>query len=118
MTEIAPGIWYVDLTRTTSEQPTPMLPKLASAAGIVFELRGYPTNIGVWILPYLITAAENDRWMHIANIEGPFGRISGWQDFGWHLTPSSPHLGGKRVFLTDARAISYSESVMGHIAAS
>jgi hypothetical protein len=116
MTEIAPGIWYVDLTRTTSEQATPMLPKLASAAGIVFDLRGYPTNIGAWILPYLITAANDDHWMHIANIDGPFGRISGWQDFGWHLYPASPHLGARRVFLTDARAISYSESVMGHVA--
>ena len=75
MTEIAPGIWYVDLTRTTIEQATPMLPKLASAAGIVFDLRGYPTNIGQWILPYLISAPNNDHWMHIANIVGPFGRI-------------------------------------------
>jgi hypothetical protein len=116
MTEIAPGIWYVDLTRTTIEQATPMLPKLASAPGIVFDLRGYPTNIGRWILPYLITEANNDQWMHIANIDGPFGRISGWQNFGWRLYPASPHLGGKRVFLTDARAISYSESVMGYIA--
>jgi hypothetical protein len=116
MTEIAPGIWYVDLTRTTQEQATPMLPKLASAAGIVFDLRGYPTNIGYWILPYLITTANNDSWMHVANIVGPFGSISGWQSFGWRLTPASPHLGGRRVFLTDARAISYSESVMGHVA--
>jgi len=116
MTEIAPGIWYVDLTRTTIEQATPILPKLASAAGIVFDLRGYPTNIGAWILPYLITAANNDNWMHIANIVGPFGRISGWQSFGWRLTPASPHFGARRVFLTDARAISYAESVMGHVA--
>ena len=116
MTEIVPDIWYVDLTRTTIEQAIPMLPKLASAAGIVFDLRGYPTNIGQWILPYLITASNNDHWMHIANIDGPFGRISGWQSFGWHLTPASPHLGARRVFLTDARAISYSESVMGYVA--
>jgi hypothetical protein len=116
MTEIASGIWYVDLTRTTIEQATPTLPKLASAKGIVFDLRGYPTNIGQWILPYLITAANDDHWMHIANIDGPFGRISGWQSFGWHLMPVSPHLGARRVFLTDARAISYSESVLGYVA--
>jgi hypothetical protein len=116
MTEIAPGIWYVDLTRTTIEQATPMLPKLASAAGIVLDLRGYPTNIGSWILPYLLTADNNDNWMHVAQIVGPFGHISGWQSFGWPLTPASPHLGGRRVFLTDARAISYSESVMGYVA--
>jgi hypothetical protein len=67
-----------------------MLPKLASAAGIVFDLRGYPTNIGAWILPYLITTPNNDHWMHIANIDGPFGRISGWQDFGWRMTRVAP----------------------------
>ena len=33
----------------------------------------------------------------------------------WNLQPATPHIGGQRVFLTDGRAISYAESVMGYV---
>ena len=114
--EVAPGIRYVDLTRATMAQITPALPELATAAGIVFDVRGYPTDAGFGILQYLLTTAETDRWMHVNRIVGPYGQSAGWQDVGWDQKPAGPHLGGKIVFLTDGRAISYAESVMGYIA--
>ena len=54
--------------------------------------------------------------MHVAKLIGPFGRSAGWQSFGWDLKPASPRVAGKIVFLTDGRAISYAESVMGYVA--
>ena len=54
--------------------------------------------------------------MHVAKIIGPFGQSAGWQSFGWNLKPNTPRLAGKIVFLTDGRAISYAESVMGYVA--
>ena len=42
--ETGPGLWYVDLTRVTAAQLTPTLPSLALAKGIVFDMRGYPTD--------------------------------------------------------------------------
>jgi C-terminal processing protease CtpA/Prc len=54
--------------------------------------------------------------MHVAKIIGPFGASEGWQSVGWNLRPASPHFSGKIVFLTDGRAISYAESVMGYVA--
>ncbi len=114
--ELASGVWYVDLSRAPMAQITPVLPKLAAATGVVFDLRGYPTDAGFQILPYLITAPETDRWMHVNRIVGPFGQFAGSQDVGWDHKPATPHLGGKIVFLTDGRAISYAESVMGYVA--
>ena len=90
--------------------------ELASATGVVFDLRGYPTDAGAGILPYLIETSEADRWMHVNKIVGPFGQSAGWQSVGWNLRPRSPRLAGKIVFLTDGRAISYAESVMGYVA--
>jgi hypothetical protein len=116
LAEVAPGIRYVDLTRATMAQITPALPELSAATGIVFDLRGYPTDAGNGILPYLLTTAETDRWMHVNRIVGPYGQSAGWQDMGWNRQPASPHLGGRIVFLTDGRAISYAESVMGYVA--
>jgi hypothetical protein len=110
-----PGVWYVDLTRAQMTDVTPMLEKLTTAVGVVFDMRGYPTDAGAQILPHLIDAAESDRWMHVAKIVGPFGQAAGWQSFGWDLKPARPRVSGTIVFLTDGRAISYAESVMGYV---
>jgi len=114
--ELMPGIWYVDLTRARTADLTPKIDTLAAARGVIFDVRGYPSDAGAWVLPHLLDAAETDRWMHIAKIVGPFGRTAGWQSVGWNLTPAAPRLAGKVVFLTDGRAISYAESVMSYIA--
>jgi hypothetical protein len=110
------GVWYVDLSRVKMTQLTLALSQLASATGVIFDLRGYPTDAGFALLPHLLDAAEHDRWMHVAEITGPFGQVAGWKDFGWDLQPADPRLRGHIVFLTDGRAISYAESVMGYVA--
>jgi hypothetical protein len=114
--ELMPGIWYVDLTRAITADLRPKIDILAAARGVIFDVRGYPTDAGAWMLPHLLDTPETDRWMHVAKIVGPFGRMAGWQSAGWNLTPATPRLAGKVVFLTDGRAISYAESVMGYIA--
>jgi hypothetical protein len=115
LTELRPGIWYVDLTRVKMAELAPALEKLAGARGVVFDVRGYPTDAGFQILPHLIDAPEADRWMHVAKLVGPFGESEGWESRGWNLQPAGPRLRGKIVFLTDGRAISYAESVMGYV---
>ena len=116
VTEVTSGIWYVDLTRARMAQITPVLDKLAVATGVVFDVRGYPTDAGAQILPHLIGTSDTDRWMHLNKIIGPNGESAGWESAGWNLKPQSPQVGGKIVFLTDGRAISYAESVLGYVA--
>jgi hypothetical protein len=116
LAELSPGLWYVDLMRATYDHIWPMLPGLAEARGVVFDMRGYPTDAGASILPHLLAAPEHDRWMHVDRITGPFGRVGGVVDHGWDIQPKAPAITGRRVFLTDGRAISYAESVMGYIA--
>ena len=116
MAELEPGVWYVDLTRAKMAEIAPKLATLAAARGVVFDVRGYPTDAGAGILPHLLDAPETDRWMHVAKIVGPFYETAGWQDFGWDVKPASPRITGKVVFLTDGGAISYAESVMGYVA--
>jgi hypothetical protein len=112
--EIEPGLWYVDVTRADMAALAPRLPAIASGTGVVFDVRGYPTDAGYGILPHLLDAPESDLWMHVPMIVGPFGRISGFADAGWNVTPRAPRIAGRVVFLTDPRAISYAESVLGY----
>jgi C-terminal processing protease CtpA/Prc len=114
--ELEPRVWYVDLTRAKMAEITPKLETLAAARGVVFDVRGYPDDGGFGVLPHLLAEPETDRWMHVAKIVGPFYETAGWQDLGWDVKPALPHIAGKVVFLTDARAISYAESVMGYVA--
>jgi hypothetical protein len=113
--ELSADVWYVDLSRAQMNDINPALPKFAAAKGVVFDLRGYPTDSGFGVLGHLLSTAETDRWMHVARFTGPFGQNAGWESFGWDQTPKSPRVGGRVVFLTDGRAISYAESVMGYI---
>jgi hypothetical protein len=116
VSEMEPGLWYVDLTRAGMADVTSKLDALARARGVVFDVRGYPTDAGAGILPHLLDAPETDRWMHVAKIVGPFHEAAGWFDFGCDVKPAAPHLAGRVVFLTDGGAISYAESVMGYVA--
>src|SRR5205085_8859346 len=52
ITELMSGIWYVDLTRALSADLRPPLEGLAAARGVIFDVRGYPTDAGVWVLPH------------------------------------------------------------------
>jgi hypothetical protein len=113
---VEPVVWYVDLTRAKMAEIAPKVATLATARGVVFDVRGYPTDAGFGILPHLLDAPETDRWMHVAKIVGPFYETAGWQDLGWDVKPASPRIAGKVVFLTDGGAISYAESVMGYVA--
>jgi hypothetical protein len=115
ISQLERGIWYVDLTRVQMAAITPILPKLASARGVIFDLRGYPTDAGIGVLPYLISQPESARWMHVAWIAKPFGEVTGWDRIGWNLKPREPRIPPNRVWLTDGRAISYAESVMGYV---
>jgi hypothetical protein len=95
---------------------TPKIDRLASATAVLFDMRGYPAEGAFQMLRYLIDAPEADRWMHVAKVVGPFGQLGGWEDSGWNLQPAAPHFAGKIVFMTDGRAISAAESVMGYVA--
>lgn len=116
VSELAPGIFYVDLTRAAMSQIEPVLQRLAAAGGVVFDVRGYPTGDAHRVLPHLIEAAENARWMHVPRVVGPFGLWAGAQSEGWNLQPATPRVAAPRVFLTDGRAISYAESMLGYVA--
>lgn len=116
MDMLGDDIHYVDLTRVEMKAITERIEALASARGVVFDLRGYPAgNHGVihhlidepiwsakWMVPQIIYPDQQD--------------LVGYDTSGrWNMTPKQPRIQGRVVFLTDARAISYAESFLGII---
>ncbi|MBL4687583.1 MAG: hypothetical protein JKY37_23510, partial [Nannocystaceae bacterium] len=110
------GVWYVDLTRAEWADIQPMLPEIAAAPGVVFDLRGYPSDTHP-IIDHLIDDSEDALWMHVPSIVEPDGNVVAWKHLGWHRKPAAPHIDGEVVFLTGPGAISYGESVVGYVEA-
>ena len=113
--DLGRGVSYVDLRRASWQEINARIKELAAARGIVFDLRGYP-NGNHLILMHLLRAADtSSAWMKIPLVVLPDGKDWSFQEIGWNLPTASPHIGGKVVFLTDGRAISYAESFMGFV---
>jgi C-terminal processing protease CtpA/Prc len=111
--ELEPGIFYVDLDRMGDQEWTGVVPRLEKAKGIIFDMRGYPSGPGIQSLAHLSdNATRSARWNVPAptlpdRLDAPF------IESGWSVPPQKPYFHAKRAFITDGRAISYAETVMG-----
>jgi len=116
--EVAPGIVYFDLCGADDEALRAVMPRLIEAKGIVFDLRGYPDSAARALLPLLIDEpVQSARW-NIPIVTRPDRHDWEWSTTGrWDVEPATPRLKAPVAFLTDARAISYAESILGIVEA-
>ncbi len=117
--EVRPGIWYVDLDRVTTAQLQAAMPDLERASGLIFDLRGYPDGLNPSdFLSHLIQEPATSAQWQIPVVTRPDRAGVVFDGRGrWELRPAAPYLAAPRVFITDGRAISYAESVMGIVEA-
>jgi C-terminal processing protease CtpA/Prc len=108
--ELESGLWYVDLTRAEDKDFDDVLPKLAAAKGIVFDMRGYPKVSPAWFSHVSRTPMRSAQW-HVPLVDRP-GEMTFEREGEWNLEPKEPYLAAKKVFLTNGGAISYAESTM------
>jgi C-terminal processing protease CtpA/Prc len=114
--ELEEGILYVNLDQASAEEIRSRIDELASARGVVFDLRGYP-NGNHQVIGHLLQVPDtSDSWMRVQQVIYPDqDRVAGYELYGWAVQPLDPHITGTAVFLTDGRAISYAESFMSFI---
>ena len=111
--EIEPGIIYVDLDRISEPDWIAVVPRLEKAKGIIFDMRGYPGQPGIEVLAHLTdTTIRSAKW-NVSSAAMPDRLDSPFAESGWDVSPEKPYFSARRVFLTDGRAISYAETVMG-----
>ncbi len=114
ITELKPGILYVDLTRATEPMRQAAEGRMAAARGLVFDLRGYPLG-WVGFLSHLTDHEFHSPSFSLPVITEPGWRNVAYKDLSWTLAPEAPRYTRNVVFLTDASAISYAESVLGTV---
>jgi C-terminal processing protease CtpA/Prc len=112
--EMAPGIVYFNLSGAPAESLRALDEKLTAAKGIIFDLRGYPNTAAFDLLLHLIDEPAMSAQWNTPVVTLPDREGWQWQTNGrWTLPPTPPRYSAKIAFLTDGRAISYAESIMG-----
>lgn len=110
------GVYYIDLSRATMADIDAVMDRLATAPGVVFDLRGYP-NSNHKVLSHLLTRPDDSNaWLRLPHVIRPDHTptaMPSWETFGLNLPVLQPHIGGRVAFLTGPGAASYAESVMG-----
>ncbi len=109
------GVFYVDLTRAAWPDLSSRIKELAAARGVVFDLRGYPKGNHQVLSHLLREPDKSSAWMKVPLVVQPDREGWTYQEIGWNLPTASPRIGGRVVFITDSRAISYAESVMSFV---
>ena len=111
--EIEDGIFYVNLEKAPMREIERKIDTIAKARGVIFDLRGYPLGNHDVIRHLIDTVVLSAIWQ-IPQIIYPNGQKVTYHTGGrWRLQPTPPRIKGKVVFLTNSKAISYAESVMG-----
>ncbi len=111
--KLRPGIFYVDLSRISDDDFNGALDQLASADGVVFDMRGYPNFVSPVVLNHLIDKPVTSNWFNIPIVTQPDRQGWRWDSLYWILTPLAPRFTGRIAFLIDGRVLSYAESLMG-----
>jgi C-terminal processing protease CtpA/Prc len=115
ITELEPGIFYLDLDKIQDSDFSDALPKLAEAKGIIFDMRGYPHfENPLAFLSHLSESEMTSVQWHLPIVRFPDHKEMEFQRSGeWRISPAVAYLKAKKAFITDGRAISFAESIMG-----
>jgi C-terminal processing protease CtpA/Prc len=115
-TELQPGYLYVDLDRFHDDDfSRDVLPKLAKAKGVVFDVRGYPT-VNPGFLGQLTDRPLSSEMYQTVVTLWPDHHDMKLEGRPWTIPPSRFRLPVKAAFLTDGRAVSYAETFMALVA--
>ncbi|MBC9795430.1 S41 family peptidase [Sinomicrobium weinanense] len=110
---------YINLTMNDIKTFNNLIPKFIKAKNLIFDLRGYPYPDLTWdVISYLIKEKDTaSSWMRLPKYIYPDqDNVAGYIKAGRRLEPKKPYLGQKNiVFLTNGKAISYSESLLGYV---
>lgn len=114
-TELEPDIFYVNLSQSNRDTFEDDLLALGHIEGIIFDLRGYP-SVNPGFLELFITDTISTAQFLVPQTSTPNQEDVTFLEGGWTLQPRpDAPLTQNIIFLTDGRAISYSETLLAMI---
>jgi len=112
---ISDNIYYFNLTGdSVMKKIQTSLSDLEHAKSIIFDMRGYPKEDIRVLFGHLLRCSEHTKWMHVPKLKADNSKMD-FESSGWNLAPKAPYFHGKIIFLSDACAVSQSESILGYV---
>ena len=108
-TEVAPGVYYVDLEGLTSKTWQGLVPALQNARAVLIDLRGYTTNAGIDALAHF-----TDREIFSPEWQTPLVGSTATTNYlvsQWSIRPARDQVTAPLVALIDGRAASAVETI-------
>lgn len=109
--EPKPGIFYLDLRRTSDDDFKQLVPRLATARGLVLDVRGRP-DVSTVVLSHLAAKTVRSASWQVPVVMQPDHRDMRWLTTFWSIEPKEPRFRARTAFLTDARATSFAETLL------
>jgi hypothetical protein len=116
ITELAPGVLYLDWARLATADSGQFLPKVRAARGLVVDMRGYPARLDAFaFLDLFSDSALHSPPMGLPVVPRPDRAGMLFRDVSWPLERGEwgPPVHTPVVFVTYGGAISYAETIMG-----
>lgn len=106
------NIAYLDLSKNSVKELLPRLAEVNRYKGVIFDLRGYPIDAHLLLQHILTSPDQHNKWMKIPISTSPNHHMLKFEPCGWGLEPVQPNINTKVCFLTNIKAVSYSESIL------
>lgn len=111
--EPRPGIVYVDLGRIEEADFEALLPRLAAARGVVFDLRR-GSNVSNAVLSHVTERTVSSSKWQVPVVMEPDRHDVEWMTTYWTIPPKKPRI-RRAAFLIDGRSDGFSETLLGMI---
>ncbi len=115
ITELRPGIYYVNLDKVTTEEYDEKVDVLAAAKAIIFDMRGYPSRIYLHPIKNFIEKPVQSPYFNMPVTRYPDREVVEWDTSRWVIEPKGPKFTKNIVHLIDRTAMSAAETYMGII---
>lgn len=110
ISEISPGIVYIDMNRVNDKEFNSIKKQLQSAKGIIFDARGF-SLMAEFFLGFFIEEPKNGVSWEIPVYSGPEERLKTSKKISSVIEPLEPKLPKNSVMLIDERNQSYAEMI-------
>ncbi len=111
--EPRPGVFYVDLRRTSEDELSKLMPKLAAARGVVFDLRGYVIpGVSTFLLSHLADRTVESLSSQVPVVMRPDHRNVLWLTTFLKVQPAKPRL-SRVALVINGRTHGNSELLLG-----
>jgi C-terminal processing protease CtpA/Prc len=114
VTEVSPGVMYIDLDRSTEADFDAAMPRLQRAKAVILDMRGYPRSSN----PTRIFAHFTDTLLYSPRFLIPVNTLPNFHSVGfvdqtWTVAPAAPRLTARMIILSSGGAVSAAETALG-----